>query len=194
MRKLTSGKNGPWQDFGVLGTVRHFFHSSQRNARVITAMRVRDEVQFGGSYREWESNNRMCPSQTLPGDDHGWLVAIDVGADDYQMLYRAETKSEASKPLAREVGCCDWAVAARIGCRKRKRLAPVARCSSTSKRVKMCANQHTSYPESRIRERAGGKQCFQFAAWGGAGELSEAASGVQGDQKGDKPRGKPKHL
>lgn len=58
----------------------------------------------------------------------------------------------------------------------------------------MCANKHTISPESRIRERAGGKRCFQFAAWGGAGELSEAASGVQGDQKGDKPRGEPAYL
>lgn len=36
------------------------------------------------------------------------------------------TKSEASKPLAVEVGSCDWVVAARIGFRKRMRLAPVA--------------------------------------------------------------------
>lgn len=37
-----------------------------------------------------------------------------------------EAKSEASKPLAREVGSCDWVEAARVGCRKRTRLAPVA--------------------------------------------------------------------
>lgn len=58
----------------------------------------------------------------------------------------------------------------------------------------MCANKHTVSPVSRIRERADGKRCFLFAAWGGAGELSEAASGVQGDQKGDKPRGEPEYL
>ena len=58
----------------------------------------------------------------------------------------------------------------------------------------MRAGKHTICPESRIRERAGGKRSFRFAAWGGAGELSEAASGVQIDQKGDKPRGEPAYL
>jgi hypothetical protein len=60
----------------------------------------------------------------------------------------------------------------------------------------MRAGKHTICPESRIRERAGGKRSvrFRFAAWGGAGELSEAASGVQSDQKGDKPRGEPAYL
>ena len=49
-------------------------------------------------------------------------------------------------------------------------------------------------PSRVIRERADGKRGFLFAALGGAGELSEAASGVQGDQKGDKPRGEPEFL
>lgn len=49
-------------------------------------------------------------------------------------------------------------------------------------------------PDRVIRERADGKRCFRFAAWGCAGELSEAASGVQGDQKGDKPRGELYYL
>ena len=106
-----------------------------------------------------------------------------------------ETKSEASKPLAREVGCCDWAEAARIGCRKRMRLAPVAEMLLNLVREWKCVQINTELVASRvIRERADGKRCFLFAALGGAGKLSEAASGVQGDQKGDKPRGEPEYL
>jgi hypothetical protein len=105
-----------------------------------------------------------------------------------------ETKSEASKPLAREVASgvagCDWGGGCSYWLSQAKEASAGRKVLLLNLEESESVRINTQLVPSRvIRERADGKQCFRICGVEWCGELSEAASGVQGDQKGDKPRG-----